>query len=722
MKPPRNPHKKLGPAINLLCGCLASGLLFWNSTNFATAQTTPKVPEKKDPAEPPKNPAEAPGTNAPAPVLESESASKPTAAPEPAGKTPALTIEKLPAAPGKDAPPKTGAEKAAASDEIQLSFQGANIDMIVQWLGQTTGKTVVKHPKVQCQITIMGSKKVTQREALTLVYRALSLEGFTAIEASKSILIVPEGQEPKMSPELLGAAHPEIPEGRQRLVKIFPLKFIQASELKEKVKGLLSEKATIETDDRANQIIVTDYSDIVSLVGELVIVLDTDKPQDMAVRMITLKNVNAQDLAKEIGPLYQKLSAKSPKELIEVSANDRSNSLILLSSEANYLGITKLIATLDTEDALDKVLQPFPLKNADAQDVSKQLQDHYQDQDSSPRFPYFMFSSSGPAKNTKKMSVIADRRRNTLIVQAPPAAMENIGKMIQALDEPAGDENLAPRIYPLKYVSAGDIEDILNELFLKKQQSRSYWNPYSGEPEPTTTDRDVGRLYGKVRITSEPYANAIILTSNSAENLTAVEEVLKQLDVPSQAGETTFRVGLRFAKAATVANSINILFAKGGSPPLRPIAQLGQPGIPTPQQPYQQQSSFSQSNFVLEEETKEDGYFPWLGGQPENGRTSDGRAAVRPVSDLVGRVRVVADQRSNSLLISANVHVFPQVLKLIEDLDQPTAQVLIEAKIVEVSSDFLDKLGVRWSPDGKTIFTQDDLDNSILGHVKGGYT
>src|SRR6059036_2494177 len=98
-----------------------------------------------------------------------------------------------------------------------------------------------------------------------------------------------------------------------------------------------------------------------------------------------------------------------------------------------------------------------------------------------------------------------------------------------------------------------------------------------------------------------------------------------------------------------------------------------------------------------------------------------GTTRTRPVSDLVGRVRVVPDQRSNGLLISANVHFFPQVLKLIEELDAPTAQVLIEARIVEVSSDFLDKLGVRWSPDSSRTFTTDDLDNSVLGTARANY-
>ena len=734
--------------------------------------------------------------------------------------------------------------KAAGSDDIQVSFQGANIDMIVQWLAQTTGKSVVKHPQAQCQLTIMSSKKVSTREAINLVYRALSLEGFSAIESSNSILIVPEGKEPKMNPELLDASRTDIPEGRQRLVKIFSLSHIQAAELREKVRGVLSDKGTIDIDERANQLIVTDYNDNLRLLSDLIRefdvsasglvieirplqhadadelanllglilsaqtggasgpskssrsssislsfpqgmssmpgspsppggggssggdssppassggsqggssgqqvrlwpdkssnrliisapksklpevlrlinILDTGKTEDVALRVIPLKNVNAADLAKELGPLYQKTGGRSPRETVEVAANDRSNSLIVLSSEANFKAVEKLVAALDTEDALEKATRTFLLRNADAQDVAKQLQDLNKDQDSSSRYPYFIFSSSGSSdKGSKKMSVVADRRRNCIIVQAPPARMDEIEKMIKELDEPVSDDSLAPRIYPLKYVSAVDIEDVLNELFLKKTQQRSYFDYYDN-PEPQA-DRDVGRLYGKVRITSEPYANAIIVTSNSKENLAVVEDVLKQLDQPSEAGESTLRIGLKFAKAFTVANSINILFAKNGSPPLRAVNQQQPQGNQqTPQQ--QQQRTASQPAFELERAAKEDGYFPWLGGQPDPPRTSDGRTSVRSVSDLVGRVRAVADERSNALLISANVHFFPQVLKLIEELDAPTDQVLIEARLIEVSSNFLDKLGVRWSPDGSQVFSADDYQNSLLASTTARY-
>jgi general secretion pathway protein D len=611
------------------------------------------------------------------------------------------------------------------ADDVQLSFQGANIDMVIQWLAQTTGKTVVKHPQVQCQLTITSSKKVSQREAINIVYRALALEGFTAIETRQSILIVPEGKEPKMSPEVVDSSTKGIPEGRQRLTKVFSLTHVQAASLKDKVQAALSDKATVMLDEHANQIIISDYNDNLRVVGELIDALDTDRPEDVAVRILGLKHMSAQDLAKELTPLYTKMNSKGGGSTIDVAADDRSNSLIILSSEADFNTLQRIIDALDTTDAQEKTTKTFVLKNADAQDVAKQLQDLGGNNENNSRYSYYFFNdSSSNSKAGKKMSVVADRRRNAVIIQAAPAEMEGVAKMIAELDEAIPDDGLAPKIFHLKYVSAVDMEDVLNQLFLKKQESRNYWDYYfDSSSDNSSSGQDAGRLYGKVRITSEPYSNTILVTSNSKENLAVVEDVLRQLDSPSEAGESTLHVPLMFAKASVVARNVNILFAKNGSPPLRATAQQQQQqnnnGFNGQQQ--QSQSDTSQSSFQLAQEVKEEGYFPWLGGQPDNARGGDSRTSPRPVSDLVGRVRAVADDRGNALLISANVHYFPQILKLINDLDAPSDQVLIEARIVEVSSDYMDKLGVRFSPDGTKVFTADDYDNSLLFHGSGKY-
>jgi general secretion pathway protein D len=615
--------------------------------------------------------------------------------------------------------------KKLPTDLIQLSFQNMQIDQVLQWLSENTGKSVVKHPTAHCQVTIVGTQKVTRREAVTMVYRALGLEGFTAIETGNSILIVPADQESKLnlSPELMGVAETAVPGGRQRLVKVFPLQHLPAADLTEKVKTVLSKDAAVVTDDRANVMIVTDYNDNLTAAAELIKALDVEKNDDVIVRVILLKNVNALELSKQIEPLYQKLTGKQSKELIEVSASDTANSLMVLSSAANFKEIQKFATSLDTADAQEKVMKTFELKNADAQDVAKQLQDLGKEQESGNEYPYrIFFGGPNPNANTKKTSIVADRRRNAILVQAPPAAMEAIGQTIAALDAPIPENSLAPKIVPLENVSAGDIEDVLNELFLKKTTQRAYYD-YFEAPTPQA-DRDVGRLYGKVRITSEAAANALIITANSQENLDAVIAVVKELDKPSAAGDTTYHVKLNFGNAQKIANRINILFAKNGSVALRPVNQQNPNGAnPQPQPQQTQQAAPAADDFSLEQVVKEDPYYSWLGGPPDatgRGGSSD-KSTDRPVSDLVGRVRVVPDEASSSLLVTANVHLFAQVSKMIEEMDVPRAQVLIEARLVQISADYLDQIGVRYSPDGSQVFSGADFQNSLMPHAGGTY-
>ena len=54
------------------------------------------------------------------------------------------------------------------------------------------------------------------------------------------------------------------------------------------------------------------------------------------------------------------------------------------------------------------------------------------------------------------------------------------------------------------------------------------------------------------------------------------------------------------------------------------------------------------------------------------------------------------DERSNSLIIKENAASIKNTLALIQELDKPTEQIAIEARIVTISSKNLQELGVRW--------------------------
>ena len=131
------------------------------------------------------------------------------------------------------------------------------------------------------------------------------------------------------------------------------------------------QQVRIWPDKTSNRLIVAAPKSKLPEIKRLVDLLDTEKPQDVSIRVLPLKNVSAEDLVKDIGPLYQKMSGKSLKDIVEVSSNSRANSLVILSSEANFNAIEKLVATLDTEEAQEKTMRDFPLKNADAEDVAK---------------------------------------------------------------------------------------------------------------------------------------------------------------------------------------------------------------------------------------------------------------------------------------------------------------------------------------------------------------
>ncbi len=615
--------------------------------------------------------------------------------------------------------------KKLPTDMIQLSFQNMQIDQVIQWLSENTGKSVVKHPSVHSQVTIISTKKVTRSEAVTMVYRALDMEGFTAIETDTSILIVPTDQESKLSlsPQLSTTTN-ALPGGHQRLVRVFPLKHLPAADITEKVKTVLSKEAVVVTDDRANVLIITDYNDNLAVAAALIGALDVEKNEDVIVRAIPLKTVNATEVVKQLQPLYQKLTGRQSRELIEVSASETGNNIMVLSSAANFKEIQSLVNSLDTQDAQDKIMRTFELKNADAEDVAKQLTDLSKDSDNSGG-PYrmFFYGGGGGGGSSKKLSFVADRRRNAIVVQGPPSVMEGISNTIAALDLPVNDNSLAPKIVPIENVSAGDVEDVLNDLFLKKTTQRSYyWDDTPPEP-----DKNVGRLYGKVRVSSEAAANALIITANSQENLDAVIAIVKELDKPSSAGDTTYHVRLKFGNAQKIANRINILFAKNGSQALRPVNQPNANGANSqPQQPQNTgtQTTPSADDFSLEQVVKEDPYYSWLGGAPDvTGRNgSSSSSTERPVSDLVGHVRVVPDEASSSLLVTANVHLYTQVSKMIEDMDVPPPQVLIDARLVQISANYLDQIGVRYSPNGGEVFSGNDYQNSLMPHLGGTYT
>jgi hypothetical protein len=116
--------------------------------------------------------------------------------------------------------------------------------------------------------------------------------------------------------------------------------------------------------------------------------------------------------------------------------------------------------------------ETFDLKNADAQDVAKQLQDLGKDQDNNGG-PYRFFYFGG---GDNEWEGHQEDKHSWPIAAAMPFWCRPRPPPWRASPAPSPrwmnrsqDNSLAPKIVPVENVSAGDIEDVLNDFSSRKR-------------------------------------------------------------------------------------------------------------------------------------------------------------------------------------------------------------------------------------------------------------
>ncbi len=110
----------------------------------------------------------------------------------------------------------------------------------------------------------------------------------------------------------------------------------------------------------------------------------------------------------------------------------------------------------------------------------------------------------------------------------------------------------------------------------------------------------------------------------------------------------------------------------------------------------------------------------------------DGKADMPGLKELIEKGKILSprgtisvDTRTRSVIIKDIQSSIDAVAKLLETLDKPTRQVLIEARIVEITTSYAQSLGVEWGMTGKSkgMFGKNDSANaqgSTGSSVSGG--
>lgn len=203
--------------------------------------------------------------------------------------------------------------------------------------------------------------------------------------------------------------------------------------------------------------------------------------------------------------------------------------------------------------------------------------------------------------------------------------------------------------------------------------------------------------------------SGLLVLRDNAENVKRMLEMVERVDISVPSEYLSEVIPIKFAQAEDIASALNSLSSGGGGTTVGTRAttpttagarpgQLGygQPGQPTmPGQPTAGTPS-SQSSFS------------------ERLRGIIQRASASGSLEILGETKIIADVRSNSLLIFAARQDMAMIKDIINKLDVVLAQVLIETIIMDVSLDSSWALGVSAgkSPETKGKLTSGGVYNN----------
>jgi len=313
-------------------------------------------------------------------------------------------------------------------------------------------------------------------------------------------------------------------------------------------------------------------------------------------------------------------------------------------------------------------------------------------------------------------NVQALEQANSLLITDTAVNIQRIMEVLELIDQPVALQ-VEMQIYQIRFADATEIAGKLQELIAETQgEQPEGQQPRVPQPtvpprpgiirprQPTPAQQQAaqqqaaqqqaaalaqrGIIRGDVKIIADERTNIIFIFSRP-ENFVFFDDIIRVLDVPTEA-EIIVRVEpLEFAEAAEIAGILNEFIgaaaAEGGAgvaPP--PEGAEGEAEAPRAQ---------ALRDFVL---------------QRAQQRLQDTVAeAGADIGRLDPNTRILPDERTNSLLLMGRKADIIAIQNMIDQLDIMLAQVLIETVIMEI--DLRDDLayGIDWLQRSFTVFNEE---------------
>ncbi|PID46628.1 MAG: type II secretion system protein GspD [Proteobacteria bacterium] len=331
-----------------------------------------------------------------------------------------------------------GAVNPVYAESYNLNLRDGDLQAFVSLISTATGKNFVLDKQVRGQkITIITGREIDEDELYDTFLSVLQLHGLAAVEAGEITKIIPANKSKYQSvpvmeePTGIKAIDKKITkkEADALFTKVIKATHVPVANMVPILRPMISPTGHLQGYAPSNSIVVTDTAANIDKVSKLVRRMDIPDQDEMEV--VTLRFASALDLVKTIQGLQGKAQQKGIVVKYKVSADTRTNSVLVSGSKSGRAQVKGIIRRLDrpkikTAEESTKVVY---LRYAKAEDLAKVLTSTTANAVSEKAT-----AKGGAGTQKAKVTISADASTNSLIITAEPEVHQNILNVIKRLD------------------------------------------------------------------------------------------------------------------------------------------------------------------------------------------------------------------------------------------------------------------------------------------------
>ena len=313
---------------------------------------------------------------------------------------------------------------------VAIDFNDVDLHVFIKFISELTGKNFVIDQRVKGKVTIISPSKISLAETYKVFESVLEVHGYTTVEAGQVTKIIPSPDARTKNIETRFSDSAVGPEDKV-ITQLIALKYADPAEIKQLFAPFVSKNSVIQAYQPTSMLIVTDVKSNIHRLMRILNVIDTSGIGH-EVSIFPVEHASAKELVnilKTVLDPQKKVAKGATAKTLRLIADERTNTIVTLSSKADAERIKQMIFLLDKETPTGQgTFHVYYLKNATAEDLAKVLQD--------------LPTKEGKTEKGKqpflsdKIKINADKATNSLVIIANKADYLILEDIIKKLDIP----------------------------------------------------------------------------------------------------------------------------------------------------------------------------------------------------------------------------------------------------------------------------------------------